>query len=128
METRLRLKLVLAGLPRPVAQVEIYDSQGNFIARPDFVYPDHKLAIEYNGSNHRDNWAADIRRQNLLLAEGWELLRFTAADLQEGADTVVFQVGAALNHTPPGKRTFQLGPIGPPPGRWPSPPPSSAAG
>ena len=35
METRLRVLLVLGGLPRPEAQVSIYDDAGVFIGRPD---------------------------------------------------------------------------------------------
>src|SRR5689334_20526759 len=38
METRLRLLLVLAGLPRPQAQVRLHDDAGRFIARPDLYY------------------------------------------------------------------------------------------
>jgi hypothetical protein len=35
METRLRMVLVLGGLPRPKAQVKIYDSNGRFVGKPD---------------------------------------------------------------------------------------------
>jgi hypothetical protein len=34
METRLRLLLVMAGLPRPQAQVSIHDTYGRFLGRP----------------------------------------------------------------------------------------------
>ena len=43
METRLRMVLVLGGLPRPRAQVEIRDAAGRFIGRPDLYYEDQKL-------------------------------------------------------------------------------------
>jgi hypothetical protein len=45
METRLRLLLVMARLPRPLAQVRLYDEGGDFLGRPDFYYPHHRLAI-----------------------------------------------------------------------------------
>jgi hypothetical protein len=38
METRLRLLLVLARLPRPEAQVRLHDEQGRFPGRPDLYH------------------------------------------------------------------------------------------
>ena len=35
METKLRMLLILAGLPRPRVQVSLRDDSGIFIARPD---------------------------------------------------------------------------------------------
>ena len=43
METRLRLLLVLNGLPRPIAQAQLHDRAGLFIARTDLYYP-HRQA------------------------------------------------------------------------------------
>src|SRR5260370_37454901 len=78
METRLRLLLVLAGLPRPLAQIWLCDEKGHFVGRPDFYYPQHRLAIEYDGATHRESLAPDNRRQNRLINAGYRLLRFTA--------------------------------------------------
>ncbi len=50
METRLRLLLVLGGLPFPRGQVSLRDDSGLFLARPDLYYPDARLAIEYDGA------------------------------------------------------------------------------
>src|SRR5713101_6549147 len=77
METRLRMLLVLAGLPPPEAQVSIHDDQGRFLGRPDLLYRLHGLAIEYDGGNHRDRLVDDNRRQNGLIGAGLRLLRFT---------------------------------------------------
>ena len=95
METRLRMLLVLGGLPRPKAQVPIYDSNGNFVGRPDLYYEDARLAIEYDGAIHRTSLAEDNRRQNKLVNAGVRLLRFTAADVHKPT-SVVAQVRAAL--------------------------------
>jgi very-short-patch-repair endonuclease len=92
METRLRMLLVLAGLPRPEVQVSIHDDQGNFLGRPDLLYPDRRLAIEFDGSNHRDRLVDDNRRQNRIIGAGYRLLRFTAADVYRTPDSVVMQV------------------------------------
>jgi len=89
METRLRLLLVLSGLPRPEVQVSLHDSQGGFIARPDLLYRAQRLAIEYDGGTHRESIAEDNRRQNRLLVAGFRLLRFAAGDLQRMPETVV---------------------------------------
>lgn len=73
METRLRLLLVDAGLPRPVAQYSVLDSGGGWLATADLAYPQLRLALEYDGAVHwtsrRD--AYDRDRDRLLVAEGW---------------------------------------------------------
>jgi hypothetical protein len=97
METRLRVLLVLAGLPRPEAQVSLHDAQGRFLGRPDLYYPNQRLGIEYDGATHRHNLAADNQRQNRLLSEGFGLLRFTATDVLNNPNAVVAQVGGQLN-------------------------------
>jgi very-short-patch-repair endonuclease len=73
--------LVLAGLPRPRAQVAIHDASGRFAGRPDLYYESHRLGIEYDGAIHRTALVQDNRRQNRLLGAGVRLLRFTAADV-----------------------------------------------
>jgi hypothetical protein len=96
METRLRLVLVRAGLPRPQSQVSLRDAEGRFLGRPDLYYPDHRLAIEYDGAGHREQLAADNRRQNRLVDAGYRLLRFTASDVLSEPDTVASLVSRAL--------------------------------
>src|SRR6266851_5505176 len=96
METRLRLLLVIAGLPRPEAQVSIRDDQGRFLGRPDLLYRIERLAIEYDGGNHRHRLADDNRRQNGLIGAGVRVLRFTAADVYGAPDAVVNQVRHGL--------------------------------
>jgi very-short-patch-repair endonuclease len=100
METRLRLLLVLAGLPRPLAQIPLGDEDGHFVGRPDFYYPRHRVALEYDGSTHRDNLIGDNRRQNRLVDAGYRVLRFTAADVLSTPDSVVALVRRALSAGP----------------------------
>ena len=102
METRLRLLLVMAGLPRPQAQTRLYDEAGLFLGRPDLYYPDHRLALEYDGSTHRENLTGDNRRQNRLVDAGYRLLRFTAADVLSDPDSLVALVRRALSAGPMG--------------------------
>jgi very-short-patch-repair endonuclease len=79
METRLRLLLDPDGL---VLQHEVYVDGQRY--RLDLAYPKVKVAIEYDGDQHRerDRFRADIRRLNALRAAGWTVLRFTADDLR----------------------------------------------
>src|SRR5205085_11005060 len=46
MESRLRVVLMLAGLPRPLLQVPIGDASGKVVGRADLYYPSHRLVIE----------------------------------------------------------------------------------
>ena len=89
--------LVMARLPRPQAQVSLYDEAGYFLGRPDFYYPLHRLALEYDGAYHRENLTGDNRRQNRLVDAGYRLLRFTAADVLSVPDSIVALVRRALS-------------------------------
>ena len=96
METRLRLLLVLAGLPRPQAQVSINAADGEFLGRVDLYYPASRLAIEYDGGTHRERMTEDNRRQNKLLSAGLNLLRFTSPDIYQRPEYVIASVRAVL--------------------------------
>lgn len=94
IETRLRLVLVLGGLPRPVAQVRVYDAWGMFVGRVDLAYPSARLALEYDGGGHfpRQQAALDRRRRNALEDAGWSVRQFTSADVYRGGSLIVGQV------------------------------------
>jgi very-short-patch-repair endonuclease len=94
MESRLRVELIRGRLPRPCVQAELRHSNGSFVGRVDLYYPDRRLAIEYDGQNHKNGLAADLRRQNAIFDAGYHLLRFTAADLR-APGLVVAQVRRA---------------------------------
>ena len=96
METRLRMLLVLAGLPRPQAQIAVRDRLHRFLGRPDLYYTDQRLGLEYDGGTHRETLADDNRRQNRLLDAGVRLLRFTAADIYNSPAQTVNLVRNAL--------------------------------
>jgi very-short-patch-repair endonuclease len=96
METRLRLRIVDAGLPRPVAQHEVY-RDGRFVGRLDLAYPDQRIGIEYEGDHHRDRdrFRQDIARLNALRVAGWSVIRATADDVRDPSRFVA-QVRALL--------------------------------
>lgn len=109
MESRLRLLLVLGGLPRPEAQVELRTPGGRFVARVDLYYPEPGVALEYDGENHRDRMVMDNRRQNGVQELGIRVLRYTGPDLRERPEAVVAEVRTALETHTAGKRTSRAG-------------------
>jgi very-short-patch-repair endonuclease len=78
METRIRMALLAGGLPPPCVQFEVV--AGGRVRRLDLAYPEVKLAIEYDGADHRTQERAhlDLLREAALVALGWTILRFDA--------------------------------------------------
>jgi very-short-patch-repair endonuclease len=83
METRLRMLLVQAGLPVPEVQFELVDEWGFVVARFDLAYPEHLLAIEYDGRGHvRREYSFDDRwRDGTTGDHGWHTMRFGYDDV-----------------------------------------------
>ncbi len=80
METRLRMLIVLAGLPEPEVDHRLYNDDGTWRRRFDLYYPGLRLIIEYDGLHHLedDQWEADIDRREELDDEGYRVLVVTA--------------------------------------------------
>jgi hypothetical protein len=96
-ESRLRLCLVLAGLPTPACNVTIGSEERPY-GRVDLAYLVFKVIIEYEGDQHRTDrfqWNRDIERQEDFVRGGWVLIRVTAARLRWPRE-VVLRVFAAL--------------------------------
>ena len=77
METRLRLLLVLAGLPEPDVNFILRAPDGSWRRRFDLCYPGVRLIIEYDGRQHafdHDQWSGDIARREELDGLGWRLI------------------------------------------------------
>ena len=96
-ETRLRLLVHSSPLPRPVAQFDVLDAHGRFVARVDFAWPERRLALEYEGVWHGQpqQVAKDRARLNRLTAAGWRVVFVTAADLHDPV-RLVARIAAAL--------------------------------
>jgi very-short-patch-repair endonuclease len=78
METRIRMALHEHGLPAPHVQFEV--EAGGRARRLDLAYPSVKLAVEYDGRDHRQQEQAhkDLLREAALVRLGWTILRFDA--------------------------------------------------
>jgi hypothetical protein len=97
METRLRMLLVLAGLPEPVVNHTIRDRQGRVLMRFDLSYPDLLIVIEYVGRQHRadlDQWDRDEERKDWFDDSGWR--HVPVFPLHRRPDTTVERVVRAL--------------------------------
>ena len=55
MESRLRMLLVLAGLPEPVVNHTEHDDRGWWVRRFDLSYPAARVAVEYDGRQHAES-------------------------------------------------------------------------
>lgn len=99
-ETRTRLLLIDAGLPRPTTQIIVYGNfAGKKYAKVDMGYEDFKVGVEYDGEQHWTNpqqYAYDIDRHAELLARGWVIIRVSAEILRYRPDVIVVRVCAAL--------------------------------
>jgi hypothetical protein len=99
METRLRLLIVLSGLPEPAIGHVVLDSDGGWLAKPDLSYPELKIAIEYDGHHHLKDarqWQRDIRRRENLERAGWRVRVITAADLLTAPATILARISTDL--------------------------------
>lgn len=96
-ESRLRVRLVLAGVPRPVCQYEVALPSGVAL-HPDLAWPEFKVALEYDGAYHAepDRLHLDRRRLNQLATAGWIVLHATSLRLRTDFGGIVREVRAAL--------------------------------
>jgi very-short-patch-repair endonuclease len=101
-ESRVRVRLVLAGLPRPQTQ-HVVTANGRFIARLDLAWPEFKVAVEYDGLWHDDpdQFHQDRKRLNRLLGNDWIVLHVTARRLRDDFDGFAAEVRAALRSRTP---------------------------
>jgi Protein of unknown function (DUF559) len=82
-ESWLRVVLIEAGLPRPQTQIAVRDEFGSAVAYLDMGWEDVKVAVEYDGEQHRTDrrqYAWDVRRLEMLERRGWIVVRVLAKD------------------------------------------------
>ncbi|MCW2797723.1 hypothetical protein [Nocardioides sp.] len=99
METRLRMLIVLAGLPEPQVNVKVREHDGNVILRFDLGYPSLRLAFEYDGRQHVEiikNWERDIDRGDLVDKAEWRILKVTAKGIYVEPGRTIERVRNAL--------------------------------
>ena len=86
-ESRLRMLVVLAGLPEPAVNHVVRDPDtGEWLRRFELAYRDLRIAIEYEGRQHREDdeiWAADIERREELDRGTWRVIQVISKGLFE---------------------------------------------
>ncbi len=84
MESRVRLLMVLAGLPEPEVDHRVFDAEGRLLRRYDLSYLPFRLIIEYDGRQHAESdeqWLGDIGRDEVLDDERIRRLVIVSRDI-----------------------------------------------
>lgn len=98
-ETLLRLAFAEAGLPEPEINVPLVGADGRTRHTPDFQWPAHRIAAEYDGKGHSepDQVKRDIARARRVRDAGWTEVRLFAADADDGCAGAVHQIRRELH-------------------------------
>lgn len=99
MESRLRLLLVLAGLPGPVVNHTLRTEDGHPFMRFDVAYPAQRVIVEYDGRQHAHDatqWLHDITRREWLDEQDWRLVIVTAEGIYREPEATLRRVTETL--------------------------------
>jgi hypothetical protein len=96
-ESRVRVWMQLAGLPRATPNLWICDRFGRPFARGDLVVEEFATIVEYEGGHHRDaeQFSADLRRRNRLQELGFRVVHLERS-LLTSRHEVVRTIAAVL--------------------------------
>jgi very-short-patch-repair endonuclease len=99
METRLRLLVDGAGLPRLAVQWVVQDPTARTAVWLDLAWPDLRIGVEYEGEVHTSAAAvrADTARFTWLVDRGWRMYRYTKDDIRHAPDRIVAELTRARN-------------------------------
>jgi hypothetical protein len=98
-ETRTRLLLIDAGLPRPHTQIVVHDDYGVPFARIDMGWEEYLVGVEYDGPQH---WTdprrrtRDIEKYARLDYRGWRMVRANDELLRYRPSVIVARTCRAL--------------------------------
>jgi hypothetical protein len=99
METRLRLLIVLAGLPEPEVDHRVHDDDGTLLRRYDLSYLPFRLIIEYDGRQHAESdeqWLSDIGRDEALDDEQIRRLVVVSRDIYSTPANTLARITRAM--------------------------------
>ncbi|WP_235508697.1 hypothetical protein [Terrabacter sp. Root85] len=99
METRLRLLIVLAGLPEPEVDHRVHDDGGTLLRRYDLSYLPFRLIIEYDGRQHAESdeqWLSDIGRDEALDDEQIRRLVVVSRDIYSTPANTLARITRAM--------------------------------
>ncbi|OZM77389.1 hypothetical protein [Pseudonocardia sp. MH-G8] len=97
-ETRLRMLIVLAGLPRPEVQWVVQDERDGTAVWLDLAWPEQMFAVEYEGADHTtpDRVLRDVGRYTRLVDDGWRIYRYTKFEIRRRSGLIIGQLTRAL--------------------------------
>ncbi|MDN5804612.1 MAG: DUF559 domain-containing protein, partial [Microlunatus sp.] len=99
MESRLRMLLLLAGLPEPQVNVIVRSTDGSWLRRFDLCYCNSRVIVEYDGRQHADDpgqWESDIYRREQLERMGYRIVIVTATGIYREPGRTLDRVAEAL--------------------------------
>ena len=84
-------------IPTPIRQFEIYDANGNFVARPDLCRPALGIFLELDGEGHKDQPVYDANRQTRIVTKmGWRLGRLTWTQVHDHPEATLRDIAALV--------------------------------
>jgi hypothetical protein len=98
-ETRLRLLVVLAGLPEPRVNLILRHENGDWRWRFDLAFEELKLILEYDGRQHAyddKQWSHDLGRREALDRLGWRMLVVVKADLYDHPEKTLQRIRRSM--------------------------------
>lgn len=99
METRLRMLLVLAGLPEPEVNLEIRTVDGEVLRRYDLCWPGVRVIVEYDGRHHverEEQWEKDLTRREAIDDSEWRILVVVSSGIYKSPQQTVERVHRLL--------------------------------
>ncbi|CAN5250945.1 hypothetical protein BH11ACT5_BH11ACT5_26630 [soil metagenome] len=88
----------MGGLPPALINEQVNDDRGSFLALPDRIWPDYRVAYEYEGDFHRGKrrYRSDVHRVERLVDHDWTVVKATGDDLFDRPRELLYRVGSRL--------------------------------
>jgi len=97
METRLRMLLMLAGIPEPLINPSVIVA--GQLRRFDLCWREVKVVVEYDGRHHIEReaqWEEDLDRREEIDDDGWRILVVTSRGIYREPERTVLRVWQLL--------------------------------
>lgn len=98
-ESKIRTRIILAGLPRPEVNPVLRGPGGEWIGQPDLAFLDLREVLEYEGDGHRtdrEQWLIDLERVPRFEEHDWHVTRAGANDLRDGSRRILLLLARLL--------------------------------
>ena len=98
MESEARLVMIDGGLPTPVLQHEVVDTNSR-TWRLDFAWPEYRVAAEYDGvawHSGEEAFFRERRRTSALQELGWVAIPIVAEDVRRRPGQLIRRIEAQL--------------------------------